>query len=686
MHTSHHTPGSTPRTPGTHRRKKTLRWISATVAGGALAAGAFALLPALAEADGTSAATHPGVQGAYEAAAAEYDVPLAVLMGVAHEESGWQVHRGYSADGGWGPMNLTDVTPDMVATGAPGAAGRADAKALAGRASAHTLQKAAELTGIDEDDLRHDAESNIRGGAALLAAYQRDLGGAASEQPADWTAAIARYSRMTDEKAATAFVDDVFRTIRAGARQRVRQAPPTGNAAAAEARAADATGADGRTETKTAETVTLAAAPSARPATGQLDKLKLADAASPEAECPASMNCAFVPADPSNGQVADRPADGIKITEIVLHTTEETYDKTINIFQTPGNASAHYVMRASDGAVTQMVADKDIAFGDGNYWSNLHSVQIEHEGYSARGADWYTDAAYRQTATLVRYLAARYGIPLDRQHIVGHDNVPAPSDKGIAGQHWDPGYAWDWSRFMRLVGAPVDAGRHGVGPVGTAVTIAPGFAANRQTYTVCPEDDPTGATTACTPLTAPSNSLFVHSAPGEDAPLLLDPVLHPNATAGTDRVNDWSTTVQDGQQFVVADRQGDWTAIWFDGQKGWIHNPGGRNTVPAHGVRIIAAAAGSEAAPVYGTAYPNADEYPAGLSPSTQAPLTAAGYRIPAGQAYVANQAAVPSDDFFPSSGTVVHGARTYYTIQFNHRYIQVDSADVTVSRGRAGR
>ncbi len=650
-------------------RKRTLRRLAAVATGTAAVAGTLVFLPvtATAQAGGAAAAGQPsGLQACFKTAAAQYHVPLSVLLGVAHEESGWTVHQGYSADGGWGLMNLTDVTSAMLTGGDAGTAGRADAGALADQTSAHTLQAAAQLTGISADDLRHDTRSNILGGAALLASYQEQVGESPSTRPADWTAAIARYSRLHDQKAAKAFVNDVFGTIRSGG---------TGNTAAAE-------------NSATAAPVNLPADPAAQPAMSQVDRLRLDDTSSSQADCPATVNCQFVPAAASNEQVSQRPSNGIEINEIVIHTTEETYDKTINIFQTPGGSSVQYVMRAADGAVTQMVPNSDIAFGDGNYWSNLHSVQIEHEGYSAHGADWYTDAAYRQTAALVRYLAAEYHVPLDRQHIVGHDNVPAPSDAGLAGQHWDPGYAWDWSRFMRLLDAPTDRGRHGVGPVGTAVTIAPGYGGNEQTYTVCPGDDPTGATTECTAMTAPSNSLFVRSAPSADAPLLLDPVLHPTGTAGTDRVNDWSDTVQDGQQFVVAGRHGDWTAIWFDGQQGWIDNPGGRNTIPAYGVRILRAAdgtAGSGApgsgAPVYGSAYPDADEYPDGLSPSTQKPLTATNYSIAPGQAYVADQAPAASDDYFPSSGAVVKGAKRYYTVQFNHRYVHVNAADVRVSR-----
>ncbi|MEK8173649.1 hypothetical protein NKH77_46145 [Streptomyces sp. M19] len=55
-----------------------------------------------------------------------------------------------------------------------------------------------------------------------------------------------------------------------------------------------------------------------------------------------------------NGQVANRPKDGVKIDYIVLHDTESSYDAAIKTFQTPGSGdSAHYVIRSSDGAVTR---------------------------------------------------------------------------------------------------------------------------------------------------------------------------------------------------------------------------------------------------------------------------------------------------------------------------------------------
>ena len=232
---------------------------------------------------------------------------------------------------------------------------------------------------------------------------------------------------------------------------------------------------------------------------------------------------------------------------------------------------------------------------------------------------------------------------------------------------------WNWGYFMSLLGAPTHGAR-GVGPVGSVVTITPGYRHNLQTVQVCPSDDPTGATTTCTEREQPSDFLYVRTAPDPDAPLFGDPAVHADGV-GTNRINDWGSTIADGQQFVVAGRSGDWTAIWYSGAEVWFYNPGGRYTTPASGVKVISAA-GTGPVPVWGTAYPDASEYPAGLSPSAQAPLSY--YTVPAGQAYVAAGPALPTDDFFSSSDTVVTGGRQMYTVQYNHRVARVYASDVT--------
>ena len=133
---------------------------------------------------------------------------------------------------------------------------------------------------------------------------------------------------------------------------------------------------------------------------------------------------------------------GSAISYIVIHGTDGRYDGALSWFRDPrSRLSAHYVVRASDGLITQSVAEADTAFHTRGF--NRQSIGIEHEYDPASGIT-YTDAEYRSSATLVCAIARRYSIPLDRAHIIGHDEAPN-SD------HRDPGPAWDWTRYMSLV-------------------------------------------------------------------------------------------------------------------------------------------------------------------------------------------------------------------------------------------
>src|ERR1700758_3192926 len=82
-------------------------------------------------------------------------------------------------------------------------------------------------------------------------------------------------------------------------------------------------------------------------------------------ECPPGLGCQFLPAayaqnssspyDYGNYDLANRPADGLAIRYVVVHDTEEGYAPTLAEFQdSHAYASAHYVIRSSDGLGTQM--------------------------------------------------------------------------------------------------------------------------------------------------------------------------------------------------------------------------------------------------------------------------------------------------------------------------------------------
>lgn len=127
---------------------------------------------------------------------------------------------------------------------------------------------------------------------------------------------------------------------------------------------------------------------------------------------------------------------------VVVHTMQGYYAGSISWFQNPdANVSAHYVMRADDGEVTQMVRHEDRAWHVGN--SNAYALGIEHEGF-IDDASWYTWETYLSSAQLTRWLCERFEIPVDRDHIVGHVELPSQT-------HTDPGPLWDWDLYMALI-------------------------------------------------------------------------------------------------------------------------------------------------------------------------------------------------------------------------------------------
>ena len=103
--------------------------------------------------------------------------------------------------------------------------------------------------------------------------------------------------------------------------------------------------------------------------------------------------------------------------------------------------------------VDQLVREKDIAWHAGNWLYNQTSIGIEHEGFVS-DSSWFTKAMYRSSAQLAAYLCNKYGIPKDRSHVIGHNEVPDPYNPGQyggAGHHTDPGGYWDWTRYMGYV-------------------------------------------------------------------------------------------------------------------------------------------------------------------------------------------------------------------------------------------
>ncbi len=669
-----------------HTRRRQIRvTIAAAVLGTALVAGfatglvtvrTGAAVTAYSQEGGTAAGAGSRM-ALMSAAAREFGVPVRLLLAVSYNESRWERSGDSpSVDGGYGLMDLT-------AKMSPADDGRGDPARQAPRevtlAKTHyTLDEAAHVLQVSPGALKSDERQNIRGAAALLARYARDVtGGTLPTSLAGWYGAVAEYSGATNVRSARDFTDGVFATLRSGA---------------------SLTTTDG-------QIMDLPATPGLQPNRTQLSGLGLqATTAAPAAttvDCPSTVTCTFAAAayqqnsdksDYGNYDLADRPdamkdpagqTVSMKINYIVIHDTEGSYAGAINTFQNSNSyVSANYVIRSSDGAVTEMVRPKDVSWAAGNWYGNMHGINIENEGYAAQGSTWYTAAMYRSAAALVRYLASKYGIPLNRAHILGHDDVAGPTNSLTVAQHWDPGPFWNWNHFMALVHGVSDSTEQASGGslsrgIHQLVTIDPTFSTNEPKVVNC-------TSTGCVTLAKqPANFVYLRTGPGSSYPLIGDPVLHSDGSYGTYVDSDWGDKAETGEKYVFAGQSGNWTAIWFRGRKAWFYNPSGANQKARYtNGTVITPKSGLTSVPVYGAAYPESSVYPSAVPVKQVVKLT---YTIPAGQAYP-TIGSVPTDYYYtdnidssaPDDHTVIIGKTVYYQINFNHRRFYVRASDVT--------
>jgi N-acetyl-anhydromuramyl-L-alanine amidase AmpD len=608
-------------------------------------------------------------QAVFDRAAERSGVPASVLLGVSFMESRWDDHDGApSTSAGYGPMHLTspkgiEQAPHEHAMG-KGEGGQAPTAHLEatreriGKDALSTLAKAAKLTGVSERRLRDDAVANVCGGAAVLADYQREAGGA--EDLGDWSAAVARYSGADDQATALRFAQQVYKVIRNGAAR----------------------------TTNDGERVVLRANPSARVDTQAVEALGLPVANSGEADCPPGLGCEWLPApyeqygpgagDYGNHDQGNRPETG-NIDYIIVHDTEATWDTTLQLVNDPTYVSWQYSLRSVDGHIANHVEAQDVAWHAGNWYVNMHSIGLEHEGFAAEGASWYTEALYQSSARLVRYLSRTYGVPLDRAHVIGHDQIPGITPANVAGMHWDPGPYWDWEHYFQLLGAPIKPAPQ---PGSSVVTVAPGFKHNVQEVTGC-----TGASTNPCPAQG-TNFLYLYSQPDLASPLVTDRGLKPTGAPSTKIVWDIGARAAAGQQLVVQEVQGDWTKVWWLGADAWVYNPATAPTlVPSQGQVVTPVS--TTAVPVYGRAYPEPAAYPPGIPVQGVVPLQ---YLIEPGQQYVLADADLETDyyratkfNYSPQPDCIqVEGSDRYYEIWFGHRIAYVRAADVTINDGVA--
>jgi hypothetical protein len=268
--------------------------------------------------------------------------------------------------------------------------------------SRNTLSKAAKLTGLSEARLKNDRFANIEGGAAVLS----DLVGKTKRKSLNgWQEALARYAD-TD-----LYASQVYGVLKVGA------------------------------------SLTIS--------TGERLELSPQDIEVPQSYTAQSgptdyPRAVWRPAASCNYTNSNREVS-YDINKIVIHVAEGSYSGTIGWFANcAAQASAHYVV-SRKGGVAQCVHGEDIAWHAGWWNTNTHSIGIEHAGY-ASNPNSFTNEMYHASARLSAWCCKKYMIPIDRTHIIGHNQVPGCfGTGGGVGCHTDPGRYWNWTKYMSLV-------------------------------------------------------------------------------------------------------------------------------------------------------------------------------------------------------------------------------------------
>ena len=212
------------------------------------------------------------------------------------------------------------------------------------------LGEASRLTGATEGKLRVDPKANLRAAAAVLRALfdqaQRSEGALDANELGDWYLAVSNYPDLESATGAADYAADVFLALEAGF------------------------SVNGLTQLPTASRWRT----HAPVASSRRDAV---------IEYPGAAAWAASP---------HFSAGRSSYEFVVIHTMQGSYAGTKSWFLNPSSqVSSHYIVRSSDGQVTQMVAEANTAWHAQCY--NGRSIGIEHEGFVADPGLWYTDAA-----------------------------------------------------------------------------------------------------------------------------------------------------------------------------------------------------------------------------------------------------------------------------------------------------
>ncbi|CUS77232.1 Por secretion system C-terminal sorting domain-containing protein [Candidatus Kryptonium thompsonii] len=292
----------------------------------------------------------------------------------------------------------------------------------------HSLVEGAKLINVPVEVVKRDVYQNIRAGAALLAKLSNEKGlKKGTSKIEDYKDVVAKFSGIPQPEIAQIFAYDVYKVLSTGFNEF-------------------------GIEIERKE-IDMSIFPKDLFERSGLKIIK-----------PDEINSEDYPPavwDPSPNYEANR----LYTTRIVIHVTQGNFAGSVSWLKNPNSkASAHYVIRSSDGYIVQLVREKDKAW-HAKCW-NSFTLGIEHEGYIQDPDRWFTPVMYLESAKLVRNMVNRWAIPVDSNHIIGHNFWQQPQwpvvrqewdfakyDQGSpsCNDHTDPGPGWNWGYYLSLI-------------------------------------------------------------------------------------------------------------------------------------------------------------------------------------------------------------------------------------------
>lgn len=147
-----------------------------------------------------------------------------------------------------------------------------------------------------------------------------------------------------------------------------------------------------------------------------------------------------------------------KVQMIIIHSCEGNYAGCVGwLSKKKSKVSAHYVVNSNGSEISQMVRHHRKAWHIGakyncnlngrtlcgldNAPSNGFTIGIEHAGFASQKS--WDSGLLEASAKLTCAISKKHGIPRDDQHIVAHGQLRS--------NRTDPGENWPWGDYLRRV-------------------------------------------------------------------------------------------------------------------------------------------------------------------------------------------------------------------------------------------